>query len=307
MVRVLIIGAGGIGGYFGGRLTEAGADVTFLVRERRKQELMERGLVIQSVHGDYTCRPKVLVNGEDAAPFDYVLLAVKSYHLESAIKDMASYVSDRTAVIPLLNGVTHLGELQKAFGTERVLGGLCFIETTLTNDGVIRQTSKFHDIVFGELDGKPTERAQRFADLCSGAYMSANHSIMIKKDMWEKYLFITLFSGITTMMRAAIGIIKETDSGMRVIEGLLDEILLIFQEHHAPLEDGARERQIEKIKALGYEMKSSMLRDMEKGYRTEADHLQGYLLELAEQYNLETPLLHASYAHLKIYEKSLAE
>ena len=125
--------------------------------------------------------------------------------------------------------------------------------------------------------------------------------------MGQKYLFITLFSGITTMMRAAIGIIKETHSGMRVIEGLLDEILLIFHEHHVPLEDDARERQIGKIQALGHGMKSSMLRDMEKGFRTEADHLQGYLLELAEQYNLEAPLLNASYAHLKIYEKSLAE
>ena len=306
-MRVLIIGAGGIGGYFGGRLAEAGADVTFLVRERRKQELMERGLTIQSVHGDYTCRPKLLLKGENTAPFDYILLAVKSYHLETAIKDMASYVSDRTAVIPLLNGVTHMEELQQAFGTERVLGGLCFIETTLTNEGVIRQTSKFHDIVFGELDGKQTERAQRFADLCSSAKMSANYSIMIQKDIWEKYLFITLFSGITTMMRAAIGVIKETDSGMRVIEGLLDEILLIFREHHVPLEADAREQQIGKIQALGHEMKSSMLRDMEKGFRTEADHLQGYLLELAEQYNLEAPLLNASYAHLKIYEKSLAE
>ncbi|GAJ40744.1 2-dehydropantoate 2-reductase [Saccharococcus caldoxylosilyticus] len=302
-MRVLVVGAGAVGGYFGGRLLEKGVDVTFLVRERRKKQLQERGLVIHSVHGDAVLSPKLLVTGEQAEPFDVVIFSNKAYHLPEAIRDAKPYVGEATMILPLLNGMAHMDMLWKEFGKDNVLGGLCFIETTLNEHGEIVQTSASHDVRFGEWSGERTERVLALEQLFSGCKARFRLSEHIEIDMWNKYLFIATMSGVTTLFRAPIGPIRSGEYGQEIVDGLLREIAAVMQAHGAPLTEEMVDQQLAQLNKIEAAMKSSMQRDMEKGQLIEADHLQGYLLSLAKQYEIETPLLKVVYHNLEIYKK----
>lgn len=302
-MRVLVVGAGAVGGYFGGRLLEKGEDVTFLVRERRKKQLEEHGLVIRSVHGDVVLTPKTLVAGEKSEPFDVVIFSNKAYHLQEAIRDAKPYVGETTVVLPLLNGMAHMEVLWREFGKEHVLGGLCFIETTLDQDGTIIQSSPSHDVRFGEWSGEVTERVQALHNLFSNCNARFRLSEHIVTDMWHKYLFIATMSGVTTLFRAPMGPVRSGEYGQEILFALLKEIGAIMRAHGAPIADDIEEKQLAQMNEISPEMKSSMQRDMEKGHMVEADHLQGYLLQLAKQYQIDAPLLKAVYHHLKLYEQ----
>ena len=304
-MRILIVGAGAIGGYFGGRLVEKGEDVTFLVRKKRKQQLEQSGLKITSVHGDIEATPTLLLSGEDCTPFDVVLLSIKSYQLDGAINDLKPYVIRDTMIVPLLNGISHIKKLVEAFGENSVLGGLCFIETTLNSDGTIVQSSPIHDLIFGERDGQVTERIRKLEALFSKTKATFQLSENIDQDMWHKYSFITALSGVTSLFRAPIGPIREQESGFRMTADLLNEISTVMKKVDAPIKSNLPELQLEKMLQMGHSMKSSMQRDMEKSFPTEADHLQGFLLEKALEHQVNTPILNAVYANLKIYEALL--
>ena len=301
-MRILVLGAGGIGGYFGGRLVEKGEDVTFLVREKRKKKLEQTGLRIKSVHGDFVCQPQLITASESPTAFDVVLFSTKSYHLWQAIEDVKPFVGENTVIIPLLNGIAHVTELQREFGKERVIGGLCFIETTLNEAGEIVQTSPVHRLLFGEFNGQDSERVEQIANIFSGTKASIKLSNQIEKEMWHKYLFITAMSGMTTLMRSPVGPIVESEGGMNFIHSLLEEAAHIMRRHEAPINDTIINQHLETMSKQTYQMKSSMQRDMEKGLPTEGDHIQGYLLQLAEKYQVATPLLQAVYQNLKVYE-----
>ncbi|PYZ94050.1 2-dehydropantoate 2-reductase [Salipaludibacillus keqinensis] len=306
-MRMLVLGAGATGGYFGGRLLEKGEDVTFLVREKREQQLKKRGLIIKSVHGDVTLNPKTLRagRGEDD-PFDVVFIATKSYHLTEAMETVLPYVRDYTLVIPILNGMEHIEQLYSYFSKEQVIGGLCFIESTLNEHGDIIQTSPTHELVYGEWAGKDTNRMNQLKECLSGTKATFRLSGQIQQDMWHKYLFITTLSGITSLMRSSIGPIRDTLEGRTYIQQLFEEVRLTMVQAGAPIGAGIVEKQMELIERSDFQMKSSMLRDIEKGDRIEVDHLQGYLIRLAEKSGVETPLLKLIYHHLKVYEKNLA-
>jgi len=304
-MRILVVGAGAVGGYFGGRLQENGADVTFLVREGRKKQLEKTGLVIDSVHGNMALVPKTIVKGDDAQPFDVILLSTKAYHLDGAIDSIREYAGPHTAVLPLLNGISHLEQLQAEFGEDKIIGGLCFIETTLNQDGKVIQTSPKHDLVFGELSGVRSERALKIEAAFKGANIGYRLSDNIKKDLWNKYLFIAAMSGITTLMRSPIGPIREQASGRAAISALLAEIVSVMGHLGASFPKDIIELQKNQINSLDYTMKSSMQRDMEKGMQVEADHLHGYLLEAAYKEQIPVPVLEAVYANLKIYESTV--
>jgi 2-dehydropantoate 2-reductase len=304
-MKILILGAGGVGGYFGGRLLEKGEDVTFLVRQKRREQLEDSGLVIKSIHGDVTLQPAMISAGEAAGPFDLVVVSAKAYHLQSAIEDLKLYVGERTAILPLLNGMEHVKVLQETFGEEKVLGGLCFIETTLNEKGEIVQTSPIHEVVFGEFSGEVTERISYINEAFQQTKASFRLSGQILQDMWQKYLFITTLSGATTLMRAPIGPIREVENGRRFIQTLFAEAESVMKAEGAPLHPDIVQKHMETTEKMTYGMKSSMQRDMEKGHWVEADHLQGYLLSLAKKHHLRTPLLEAVHQNLKIYEMTL--
>ncbi|WNF23794.1 ketopantoate reductase family protein [Mesobacillus jeotgali] len=302
-MKILIVGAGAIGGYFGGRLLEKGENVTFLVREKRQQQLRSFGLVVESIHGNmHFTEPKTVLTGENVEPYDVILVSTKSYHLEGAIKDITPYVGDKTMVLPLLNGIAHVDALEEAFGTENVIGGLCFIETTLAQDGKIIQTSPIHDLVFGERTGEKTQRILQLEQAFSGTKASFRLSEKIQQEMWHKYLFITSLSGITSLFRSPIGPIRDQEHGWNTIEKLVNEAAAIMEKIGAPLAEGAIDATLGKMNEIGHGMKSSLQRDMEKSLLTEADHLFGYLLENAKKSGLEASILSAIYANVKVYE-----
>lgn len=302
-MRILVVGAGAVGGYFGGRLLEKGVDVTFLVREGRKKQLDEKGLIIESVHGNVILTPKTIIAGEEAGSFDVILLSTKAYHFDGAIESIRQYVGKYSVILPLLNGVLHINKLVEEFGENRVLGGLCFIETTLDHEGKVIQSSPKHDIVFGELSGEKSERIGRIEAAFSGTKTGYRLSGNINQDLWQKYLFISTLSGITTLMRAPIGPICEVASGRATITRLLKEIVSVMKRINAPLADDIEMIQLNQIDGLGFSMKSSMQRDMEKLLPVEVDHLHGYLLDIAREEEISVPVLEAIYANLKIYEQ----
>ncbi|EJQ52520.1 2-dehydropantoate 2-reductase [Bacillus cereus BAG6X1-2] len=304
-MRILVLGAGGVGGFFGGRLVEKGEDVTFLVRSKRKQQLEEKGLVIRSVNGDFSFQPNLITKEDRTSPFDVILFSTKAYHLNEAIVDLKPFVGKNTVIIPLLNGIAQLSLLQKEFGEEKVIGGLCFIETTLNNEGDVVQTSVANRLVFGEIKPQDSERIKRisktFADTKASFVLSEN----ILQDMWHKYLFITVMSGVTTLMRAPIGLIRESDGGREFIRNLFEESVQIMKSMEAPVKDNIVEEHMKTIDKISYDMKSSMQRDMEKGSLIEGKHLQGYLLKLAEEMSIDVPLLSVVYQNLKVYEEMI--
>jgi 2-dehydropantoate 2-reductase len=301
-MKILVVGAGAIGGYFGGRLMEKGEDVTFLVREKRKNQLEENGLIIESIHGDIHLKPRILLSGEITGDFDVILLSTKSYQLQSAIVDIRPYVSEHTMILPLLNGISHLEELIGNFGEEKILGGLCFIESTLDEHGKVIQTSPAQYLVFGEISGEKTERILALQETFEGTKADFRLSENIEQEMWHKYLFITTLSGVTSLFRSPIGPIRDQEYGRKKTHSLLQEVSSIMRRIQAPLADNAEEVQLNKLMQLNYQMKSSLQRDMEKRVPTEAEHLFGYLIQLARKTDLATPILDAVYANLKIYE-----
>lgn len=303
-MKVLVVGAGAVGGYFGARLAEKGEDVTFLVREKRAHLLNEQGLQVKSIHGDYHHRAKIVLAGEKREPFDLILLSVKAYHLKNVMEELAPFAGNQTLIMPLLNGFAHLEMLQERFSEDRVIGGLCFIESTVDQNGAIVQTSPIHELVYGALNSEQAEAVEKLEALFAGSNAEIRKSDRILADMWHKYMFISGLSGVTTLFRSPIGPIRENEFGISVTQKLFYEIGSIMRAEGAPIADGIENIQLGKIHNMTHGMKSSMQRDMEKLTEVEADHLQGYLLKLAEKHKIEAQVLSMVYANLKIYEKN---
>lgn len=301
-MRMLMVGAGGIGGYFGARLLEKGEDVTFLVREGRKQKIEAEGLRVNSRHGDLHLQPALLTKTMQAEPFDIILLSTKAYQLEQAIEDIRPFVGEQTMVLPLLNGIAHIEQLVSAFGEDAVIGGLCFIETTIGEDGSIVQTSPIHQLVYGERSGERTARMEKLKAHFDGTKAEFVLSDNIDQDMWHKYMFITAMSGITSLMESPIGPIRKLSSGQTAIRSLLDELEAVMTAIDAPIKTDIASIQFDKMNSMDDSMKSSMQRDMEKGQGIEADHLQGHLIDKAQQVEIPVPVLETVYTKLKLYE-----
>ncbi len=300
-MRILVVGAGATGGYFGGRLLQAGRDVTFLVRPRRAAALEKHGLSIQSPFGDFRSpAPPIVTEERLAEPFDLVLLSCKAYDLDGAIASFAKAVGPATAILPLLNGMRHLDRLADCFGAEHVLGGVCVVSAQLDPDGVIHQLNAFQSLTFGELDGARSERIERVAATLAGAGFEARLSDEIRLEMWEKWVFIASAAGITCLMRAAIGDIVAAGAS-DLATGLLEDCAAIAaREGFQP-----RPESLERVRAMfttpGSPLTASMLRDVEDGKRAEGDHILGDLLRRAAKPD-DRSLLRIAYAHLKAYE-----
>lgn len=306
MIRFLVVGAGAIGGYFGGRLVQKGEDVTFLVRPSKQLQLEETGLIVRSIHGDFQTPIRTITYGEATEPFDCIILAVKAYHLPQLQLDLAPYVGDNTMILPLLNGYDHFGTLSKSFGLEKVLGGLCYIETTLDNEGSIVQTSPFHRIVFGEWDGVKSERTQTLFSHLDHAGFIVTLSNHIQHEVWQKYIFVASLSGITTLMDTSVGTILTTPESRVIYEKLLHEIVTLARNVGMPIDSEMEAHTLKTMESLRPEMMSSMQRDMQKKLPIEASHLHGSLLAFASASGVVyPPILETVYARLKVYESQI--
>ncbi|CAI6255564.1 putative oxidoreductase YkpB [Bacillus subtilis] len=300
-MKFLVVGAGGVGGYIGGRLAEKGNDVTFLVRQKRAEQLKETGLAIHSEKGNVSFQPALISAGE-TGQFDVVIIASKAYSLGQVINDVKPFINRESIIIPFLNGYRHYEQLFAAFSKEQVLGGLCFIESALDNKGEIHHTSASHRFVFGEWNGERTERITALEEAFSGVKAEVIISGHIEKDIWKKYLFIAAQSGITTLFQRPLGPILETEGGRHAAQTLIGEIGSILRKDGVPADPNLEEESFRTMSSMSYHMKSSMLRDMENGQTTEGHHLHGFLLEKAKRLSLAAPILETVYANLQMYE-----
>src|ERR1700744_1729335 len=303
-MRILVVGAGAIGGYFGGRLLQAGEDVTVLVRPRRAAELASAGLVIKSPHGDVTLKNPPTVQADTLKEkFDVVLLSCKAYDLEAAIDSFAPAVGPQTSIIPMLNGMHHLDVLDKKFGREHVLGGLCAIAVPLNEQREVVQLQPMQSLTFGERDGKMSERVRAIAGAFDKGNFGSVASEIIVQEMWEKWVFLATLAACTTLMRAPVGVIMAVPGGEDFILGVVDEITgIATAQGYAPRAAFA-ERIRGMLTAEGSQMTASMFRDIKADAQVEADHVIGDLITRGDAAKVPVPKLRISYTQLKAYEK----
>lgn len=303
-MKVLILGAGGIGGYFGARLQAAGGDVSFLVREARAEQLRADGLRVSSPLGDSHFIPRVLTADTLTGDFDAVLLTCKSYDLDSALAAIAPAMGPQTAVVPLLNGIRHLEVLDARFGRERVLGGLAFISVTLAADGGIQHMGNFHRLMVGARQPSPPACLAPLAELLGRTGVEFTLSPSIEQDMWNKFVFIASMAGATCAMRASLGDILAVAGGEDFIRGLLDECCRVAAAQGYPIPAGPLENYRNQLTDHKSALKASMLRDIERGGAIEHEHIVGDMLRRGQTAGLATPCLGFAYAHLCAYERS---
>lgn len=303
-MRTLVLGAGAIGGYFGGRLLAAGRDVTFLVRPERQASLRATGLRIRSPRGDLDLPgPPAVTAATIDPPYDLILLTCKAYDLDGALDAIGPAVGDQTLILPLLNGMRHLDVLAGRFGRARVLGGHCTISATVDSEGRVVQLPDLGGqalLGFGELDGGITPRVQAVARELADAGLQAGASGDVLQEMWEKWVFLAAGAGINCLMRGAMGDIVEA-GGADLARALWGETSAIAAaSRHAP-----RPEVVERLAPIfgqpGSLFTASLLRDLEQGKRVEADHILGDLLARAPEPEPRS-LLRLAYVHLKTYE-----
>lgn len=303
-MHVMCLGAGGIGAYFGGRLVEGkAADVTFIVRSRRKSQLDSDGLRVESMHGDFQVRVDARLAEEVRSPADYVLLTCKAYDLDSAIETVKPAVGPGTAIVPLLNGISHMDRLNQVFGKERVLGGIANIAITLQPDGLVKHLNDWHTITFGEQDGSMSPRVTALKDAFdrTKAVVAAVPDIMQK--MWEKVVMLSTLAGMTSLMRANIGEIARTPDGAGLMLTMLDSNARIAAAEGYPMPEAYMERNRKMFADPASQMAASMLRDVERKGPVESDHIIGFMLEKARAHGLDDTLHRVCFTHLKAFEQ----
>src|ERR1700733_2358798 len=306
-MRVLVVGAGAIGGYFGGRLLRAGCDVTFLVRPKRSAELASAGLVIKSPLGDVTLKNPPTVQADKLAEkFDVIVLSCKAFDLEDAIKSFTPAVGPQTSIIPLLNCMLHLDVLDKKFGRERVLGGLCAIAVTLNDKREVLHLQPMQSLTFGERDGKMSDRVRAIAEVFASGNFGSVASDTIVQDMWEKWVFLASVAASTCLMRTSIGNILASPGGRDFILGMLDECSAIATAQGYAPRAPFLERTRGMLTAEGSQMTASMFRDIKAAGQVEADHVIGDLIARGDAAKVPVPKLRIAYTHLKAYQSQRA-
>jgi len=304
-MRILIVGAGSTGGYFGARLAQAGRDVTFLVRPARAARLAAAGLQVVSPLGNFSIAPKLVTAAQLEDAFDVVLLTVKAFALDAALNDIAPAVGPGTMILPVLNGMKHVDAITTRFGASALLGGACKIAGTMDEDGRIVQLSPMHEIAYGEMDGRSSARIAEVDGLMQNAGFDARLSPNITLDMWEKWVLLASLGGINCVMRGSIGQV-EAAGGADFARAFIDECAATSAaEGHPPSADF-----LTAIKAVltakGSPMTSSMYRDLVAGNAVEADQIIGDFFHRAQKHGLATPLLGAAWVNLSVYQNSRA-
>ncbi len=298
-MRVLVLGAGALGGYFGGRLAEAGGDVTFLVRPARAAQLAA-GLRIESPFGAAHIAPRVVTQATPG--FDLCLLACKAYHLDDAIASLRPAADGRMAVLPVLNGLSHIARLQAEFGAGAVLGGLARIQATLAPDGTVRQLNDWRWLTFGDWDGGVSDRTRAMAAAFAPAIgMVAEAVPDIRQRMWEKLVHLGTAGICTVLMRAAVGEIARSDGGAEFMRGVLRANAAIAAAHGHPMPDAFMAQYDALFGDTASLYATSMLRDIEAGAPAEIEHILGFLSDAATRAGVDGTAHRLALLHGRAY------
>jgi 2-dehydropantoate 2-reductase len=301
-MKILVLGAGGIGGYFGGRLAQAGEDVTFLVRPKRREQIAREGLVIESPLGSAKFPVKTVLAEELKPGYDLVIFTCKAYDLDSAMDAIAPAMDGKCAVLPQLNGMAHLERLDQRFGRSQVMGGVAQINATLRSDGAVVHMDKLGRIVFGERDKKPSARAQALGEAFAKTNVDWKISPDIVQEMWEKVVFLAALAAATCLFRGNVGEIVAAPGGKEAMERVLASNVAIATAEGYPPRAAAVEFARNRLTDSEGTWSASMMRDLEAGGRVEGDHIVGWMLERARKHGIEDTILALAYTNLKTYE-----
>ena len=305
-MKILVLGAGATGGYYSGRLAASGADVTFLVREKRFAQLQRDGIAIKSPFGDASVPVACVTRETLRDTYDVIILSCKSYDLSSSIDAIAPALSTTSLVLPVLNGMRHLDTLDAAFTVQRVLGGMCHLSVTLADDGVIQHLNNLHLLTYGPRQQSQAAACERLLPILQKANFATKLSTSVITDMWGKWVLLASLAGMTCLMRGSVGEIAATSDGKSLMLALIDECVLVASAHGADPPGPA----LAQIKTLLTDPQSavvaSMLRDMQRGANVEGDHIVGDMLARAKAAQVAAPLLAIAYANLQVYQNRLA-
>lgn len=298
-MKILIAGSGGVGGYYGGLLAQSGNDVTFLARGEHLRAIRERGLQVKSVHGDFTVFPAQATDTPaEVGPVELILFCTKTYDTEHVAEALRPCVGADTAIISLQNGVDAAERIGAILGMEHVLGGATWISSAVEAPGVIRQFSQFRRIVFGELDGSITLRAQAIYQTLSATGATVELSENILSVLWTKFVFIAAVSGISSLTRLEMGEFRHVPETRALMTALMREVEALARAQNIALDADVVEKSLAFVDAAAPNIKSSMQRDVESGRRTELESMIGVICRKGREWNVPTPVADFVYAAL---------
>lgn len=302
-MHIVVLGAGALGAYFGLRFQEAGAKVTFLVRQKRANQLEQYGLAMQSPHGNI-CTKEIHWETEPSAiqSADVILVSVKGYHLRGALDQLRPLVNKGAYILPVLNGIEHISILQREFGKDNVLGGLAFIIATLNDKGHVVHTGDYHDLIFGALGAKQEKVIANLETLCDKAIVGGKQTNTILYELWKKYMFINAFSGITTATNLPIGVVRKHEETFQIAIHLLEEMKHVAMKYGVEITDQDVAEAIKKMEQFDADATSSMHQDLRKELPLELDHLHGGAIRLAKAKQLELTYMKVIYGIIKPFE-----
>jgi 2-dehydropantoate 2-reductase len=298
-VKLAIYGTGGVGGYFGGRLALAGADVHLIARGAHLEALQTGGLKVASTKGDFHVDLPASDDPAEIGPCDYVLFTVKSFDTDDAAARLAPLVGEGTAVISFQNGVDNEERIARAVGPSHAMGGAAYIFSTIAEPGVVAHSGGPARIVFGEMDGSRSDRAQRLLDLCGKANIDAELSEDIVRVLWDKFAFICAQAGMTAAVRLPIGDVRAVKESRVAFRKIVDEVCAVAAAEGIELPADTADRHVsfaERLEPAGY---SSLYDDLVNGRRMELDALHGTVVARAQRHNVPVPVSEMIYAILR--------
>ncbi len=299
-MKIAVIGAGGVGGFYGGLLAKSGEEVAFLGRGEHLNAIKDRGLTVKSPMGEFLVRPKASDSPNQLGPVDLVVFAVKTYDTEKALDSLLALCRKDTVVVSFQNGVDSAERIAQVVGADKLIGGLTYVESRIEQPGVIAQTSKFHRVIIGELDGSNTERLTRIHSSFTRAGINCETSTDIRRALWQKLLFLCAFASITSVTRSSIGEVLQFTPTRDLVARAMGEIVEVAISQGVNL--GAQDIQNAMKTAEGFEFttRTSMQRDIENDRPSEVDSLTGKVAELGKQAGIATPTHDFVYASLKV-------
>lgn len=289
-MNIVVVGAGGVGGFFGAKLAQAGNDVTFIVRGKHLEAIQANGLQIKSVDGDFTVHPKVTNDICSIENPDLIMLAVKSWQIEDIAIQLKNIIDSHTMILPLQNGADNADRLMSILPANNVLAGLCRIVSKIEAPGVINHFAYKPEIVFGEYDNSKTKRMETLKTVFDKARFKNSWSENIQLDIWKKFLFITMISGMGAMTRSAFGVMRKDQNVRTLIYQTANEIVAIANAKDIVLTSKHIEVSMAVIDDLDYSTTASMQRDIMEGKPSELHNFNGYIVEQGKLLNIETPV-----------------
>jgi len=300
-MRIAAMGAGGVGGYFGARLQQAGHDVVFFARGKHLAALREKGLSLKSTHGDAQLKVAVLEEPAQTAPVDVVIFAVKLWDTEGAAERLRPIIGRHTVVIPFQNGVESVERLQQVLPQEAVMGGSAYIATRIAAPGMIEHIGQMARLQFGPVLPAQRPAAAAFLAACKEARIDAEMPDDVVRAIWEKFVFLVAVSSATAVSRAPLGVVRADPDLRRLFESALRETWALARARGVPLADNLVEDRMKYLDTMPHEMKASMAHDLEAGGRLEAPWLCGAVARMSAELGLDAPVNATVYAALKPY------